>query len=125
MSLSSLAGIGAKVAFKLAGLAFEAVRIAGGFFLGSDIGPFGGVFAVELHPFKQVLGFRQNGFRRAFRLADATVDAFIRIDDEHILALVETVHRADFDAVGVFAFDTGFGNDKSHDLSIRRGNRGA
>jgi hypothetical protein len=36
------------------------------------------------------------------------------MDDQHVLALVKAVHGADFDAVGIFAFDTGFSDDVSH-----------
>jgi hypothetical protein len=32
---------------------------------------------------------------RAFRLAYAAIDAFVRMDDEHVLALVETIDGAD------------------------------
>ena len=71
-----------------------------------DIRPLLRIFAVELKPIlKARLGIGLDGVDRAFRLADAAVDAFVRMDDEHVLALVEAVHRADFDAIGVFAFD--------------------
>jgi len=40
---------------------------------------------------------------RAFRHADAAVNAFVRVDDEHVLALVETIHGAHLDAVHDFA----------------------
>jgi hypothetical protein len=36
------------------------------------------------------------------------------MDDQHVLALVEAVDGADFNAVGIFAFDTGFSDDVSH-----------
>jgi hypothetical protein len=36
------------------------------------------------------------------------------VDDEHVLTLVEAIDRADFDAVGIFAFDAGFSDDVSH-----------
>jgi hypothetical protein len=36
------------------------------------------------------------------------------MDDQHVLALVEAVHRADFNAIGIFAFDAGFSDDVSH-----------
>jgi hypothetical protein len=48
---------------------------------------------------------------RAFRLANAAIDAFIRVDDEHILALVETVHRTNLDAVRVLAADAALVDD--------------
>jgi hypothetical protein len=36
------------------------------------------------------------------------------MDDEHVLALVETVHGANFHAIRVFAFDAGIQNDVGH-----------
>jgi hypothetical protein len=43
------------------------------------------------------------------------------MDDKHVFTLVETIHRADFDTVGVFAGDTGVVNDICHkeDVSVR------
>jgi hypothetical protein len=51
---------------------------------------------------------------RAFGLAHAAIDAFVRMDDQHVLALVEAVHGAHLDAVGIFALDAGFSDDVSH-----------
>jgi hypothetical protein len=36
------------------------------------------------------------------------------MDDQHVFALVEAVHGANFNAIGIFAFDAGFGDDVSH-----------
>jgi hypothetical protein len=36
------------------------------------------------------------------------------MDDQHVFALVETVHGADFDAVHVFAFDAIVVDDIGH-----------
>jgi hypothetical protein len=36
------------------------------------------------------------------------------MDHEHVLALVEAVHGADFDTVGVFALDADFSDDVRH-----------
>jgi hypothetical protein len=36
------------------------------------------------------------------------------MDDQHVLALVEAVHGADLDAVGIFALDAGFSDDVGH-----------
>jgi hypothetical protein len=44
------------------------------------------------------------------------------MDDQHVVALVEAVHRADFDAVGIFAFDAGFSDDVSHPKLRKRVN---
>jgi hypothetical protein len=36
------------------------------------------------------------------------------MDDEHVLALVETIDGAHLDAIGVFALDAGLSDDVSH-----------
>jgi hypothetical protein len=41
------------------------------------------------------------------------------MNDEHVLALVETVDRAYLDAVHVFALDAIFSDDVSHERSLR------
>src|SRR2546421_17360 len=48
---------------------------------------------------------------RAFRLADPAIDAFVRVDDEHVLALVEAVHGAYLDAVHGFAANAAIVDD--------------
>src|SRR4029078_8926478 len=51
---------------------------------------------------------------RALRLAHAAVDALIGVDNEHVLALVKTVHGAHFYAIGVIPLDANLGDDESH-----------
>lgn len=51
---------------------------------------------------------------RAFRFANAAIDALIRVDNEHILTSIETVDWADFYAVHVLAFYAVLGDDISH-----------
>jgi hypothetical protein len=58
--------------------------------------------------------FRVNSFDRTFGLAQCAVDTLFGIDNKKIRAFVEAVHGADLDAVGQFALDAGFGDDKSH-----------
>jgi hypothetical protein len=53
---------------------------------------------------------------RAFRLANTAIDAFIRVDDEHVLALVEAVDGTYLHAVHVLTFDTAFIDDVGHHL---------
>jgi hypothetical protein len=36
------------------------------------------------------------------------------MDDEHVLAFVEAVHRTHFDAVGIFALNAVVGDDIGH-----------
>jgi hypothetical protein len=42
------------------------------------------------------------------------IDAFVRLDSENVVPLVETIDGTDLHAVGVFALDAGFGDDKRH-----------
>src|SRR4029453_3398104 len=48
---------------------------------------------------------------RAFWLADSAIDAFVWMDDEHVLALVEAVHGAHVDAVHGFAANAALVDD--------------
>jgi hypothetical protein len=41
------------------------------------------------------------------------------MDDEHVLALVEAIHRTHFDAIGVFALDAIVVDDIGHRCSLR------
>src|SRR5262249_49021607 len=56
----------------------------------------------------------------AFRFANATVDAFLGMDDKHVLALVEAVHGANLDAVHGFAANATIVDDVG---SVRRPSR--
>jgi hypothetical protein len=59
-----------------------------------------------------VLG--HDGLGRALRFAQGAVDAFLGVDHQEVRAFVKTVHRADFDAVGVFALDAVVQDDIGH-----------
>jgi hypothetical protein len=43
------------------------------------------------------------------------------MDDEHVVAFIEAVHRTNFYAVHVFAFDAVVVDDVSHEPSSRSG----
>ena len=58
-----------------------------------------------------LLGVRLYGINRAFRLANSAIDAFVRVDDEHVLTLIEAVDRTHLDTVHVLTFDTAFIDD--------------
>src|SRR5262245_28343962 len=80
--------------------------------LAGDVGPARGVVAIELEPsFGYRLAVGDDGFDRAFRLAHPAIDALVGVDDEHVLAFIETIDRAHLDAVHVLASDTGFRDD--------------
>src|SRR5262249_14514373 len=61
--------------------------------------------------FESWFSVRLDRINRAFRLANTTIDAFIGVDDEHVLTLVEAVHRTYLDTVRVLTFDTAFIDD--------------
>ena len=65
-------------------------------------------------PFGRDIFLRENGLDRAFGDAGAAVDTDFRVDDEHLGFFMETIDRADGDAVGVLAFDAGFANNMGH-----------
>src|SRR5205085_6048591 len=114
----ALARIGGEIFVELAVLALMLVGVRGAVLLAGDVRPFGGVSGVHLQPLLQpVLGVGQDRLGRAFRLADAAIDALAGVDDEHVLALVEAVDGADLDAVHIFAADAGIGDDVGHKAS--------
>jgi hypothetical protein len=113
----------AEVFLELALLTLVIVSVSRWLFLARDVGPFSGKFRVQLQPFLEaVFCVGQNGFRRAFRLTHATVDALVGIDDEHIFALVETIDGANFHAVGVFASDAVIGDNICHGVAFKQKN---
>src|SRR6516164_942267 len=57
-----------------------------------------------------------------FRLANTAIDALLRVDDEHVLALVETIHWAHLDAVHCFATNAVIVDDVGH-LSLAPADR--
>ena len=83
--------------------------------LDGNVWPFGGEVRVDLEPlFEAGFGVGFNRICRAFWLANAAINAFVGVDDQHVFTLVETVHWADFNAVHIFAFDAVFGDDVGH-----------
>ncbi len=61
----------------------------------------------------------EDGLNRAFRNTGFAVDALIRVDIQHLFAFVETLHRANDDAIGVLAVEAGFGNNVSHLITFQ------
>ena len=80
------------------------LRVRRGRFFDRNIWPDSCEFRIQRQPFlKPGFAISLDGIDGAFRFANATVDAFVRVDDEHVLALVEAVHGAHLDAVHGFA----------------------
>src|SRR5262249_37019471 len=106
--LTSIPGsrLGGKELFEFFRHAVTILGIGGRFFLARDMGPGFGVLGVKFEPlFETGFGIRLNRLCGALRLAYATVDAFVGMNDEHVLAFVEAVHRTHLYAVHVFAFN--------------------
>src|SRR5581483_4538701 len=81
-----------KIFLEFALLALETLRFRRGILLLGDIRPGLGVFGVDLEPLLQPrLGVGLDRIRRALRLAHAAIDTFVRMDHQHVLALVEAV----------------------------------
>ncbi len=83
-----------------------------------DHGPIRREFFVQLEVVALLLRqifFRKNCVDRALVDARTAVDAFIRVDDEHICAFVEAIHRANGDAVRVFALNARVSNNVGHE----------
>jgi hypothetical protein len=77
-----------------------------------DVRPDQSIFGIDVEPlFESRLGVRFNRVDRALRLANTAIDAFVRVDDEHVLTLIEAVDRTYLDTVHVLTFDTAFIDD--------------
>jgi len=109
------AGIWRKIFLKFTFNPLKLLRVRRGILFLGNIRPSLGIFGIQRQPlFEPRLGVRLDGIRRAFRLTHAAIDAFVRMNHQHVLALVEAVYRADFNAIGIFALDAGFSDDVSH-----------
>jgi len=88
--------------------------------LHGDVGPGFCILCVELQPsLETLLRIRLDRIGRALGLADAAVDALVRMDHQHVLAFVEAVHGTDFHAVHVFAANATIVDDVGHWNSAR------
>ena len=115
--LIAFARLRAEMLFEFVRLAVPLFRVSRLLTFHGDVWPFQCVFRVDLKPlFETWLRICLNCLSRAFRLTYATVDAFIWVDDEHVLAFIETVDRADLDAVHIFAPNAIVGHQIGHIL---------
>ena len=113
--LVAFAGLGEKYFSNLPGTPSNSLASAGGSRLAVMFGHFDAYSALTSQPLLEAgLGVRLDRVDRAFRLADPAVDALVGVDDEHVLALVEAVDRADLDAIHVFAADAVVVDDVGH-----------
>src|SRR5258707_15145244 len=90
----------------------QTLRVGRGRFFDRNIWPDSCIFRIQRQPFlKPGFAISLDSINGALRFANATVDAFVRMDDEHILALVEAVHGAHLDAVHGFAANAAIVDD--------------
>ena len=90
-------------------------EVGWGHFFHQNIWPDVRVFRIERQPFfKPRLRGRLDRVDRTFRLADPAIDAFVWVDDEHVLAFVETVHRTNLDTIHVLAANAALVDDIRH-----------
>jgi hypothetical protein len=88
--------------------------ISRGLTLYRDVRPDLSMLGIDLEPlFESRLSVRLDRINRAFGLADTAIDAFVGVDDEHVLTLIEAVDRTYLDTVHVLTFDTAFIDDIS------------
>ena len=77
-----------------------------------DVRPDQSIFGIDSEPFfESGLRVRLDRIDRAFRLANTAIDAFIGVDDEHVLAFIEAVHGAHLDTVHVLAANAALVDD--------------
>lgn len=85
-----------------------------------NVRPDVGELGIQFKPFLETgLGIRLDGFCRALRLTHAAVNAFIGMDDEHVVAFIKAVHRTHFNAVHVLALDAVLNDDIGHVLALK------
>src|SRR5438445_4397746 len=88
------------------------LRVRRGRFFDRNIWPDSREFRIQRQPFlKPGIAISLDSINGALRFANATVDAFDRMDDEHIVALPEAVHGAHLDAVHGFAANAAIVDD--------------
>src|SRR5207302_8958405 len=97
------AGIWRKI-LEFVRLSVPLLKVGRGRFFDRNLWPDFRIFGIQRQPFlKPRVGVGFYGVHRTFRYANTAVDAFVRVDHEHVLALVETIHGAHLNAVHGFA----------------------
>ena len=105
--LAAFAWFGGEVFFEFPLFTIEFFGISRRFAFLDDVRPDLCILSVDLQPLVEAgFGVGFDRFGGTFRFADAAVDAFVRVNDEHVLAFIEAINWADFYAVHVLAFDT-------------------
>ena len=86
-------------------------------FFNGDVRPDFRIFPVQIKPFFNTrLCISLDRINRALRFTYTTVNAFIRVDDQHVLAFIKAIHGAHFNTISVLTFNAFFIDDISHSL---------
>jgi hypothetical protein len=119
-SRSIIARLFAEISYEFVEDSVPAVGVRRTLALFQNIWPLFGEFPIQLEPatFRHRIRIREYRFRRTFRNADATVDTFIRMNDEHVFTHIEAVDGANLDTVLIFALDAIIGHDMGHSGSF-------
>ena len=114
--LIALAGFRAKVFLEFIAFVFEFIRIGWCGSFAGYIGPNLGILSIYPEPssIRGVLSIRLDRVDGAFWLANTAINAFFRMNNEEVLALIKAVDRADLDAVHIFATHACIGDDVGH-----------
>ena len=101
-------------------LPLPVLRIGRRRFFHRNVWPDFRVFGIQQQPFlKPRIRVRLDRVDRTFRHADPAIDALVRMDDEHVLAFIEAVHRTHFDAIHNLATDAVVVDDIGQLASLR------
>jgi hypothetical protein len=73
-----------------------------------------GVELGEGSPFFWHIVFMEDSFHGTFWHTGLTIDAFFGMNVQNLIAFIEALYGAYYDAIGVFAAETGFANYVSH-----------
>ena len=103
------------MAIVFTGLSIPFLGVGRRFALDGDVGPVLRHVRIELQPLLQTrFGVGLDGLGGTFGFAHAAIDAFVWMNDEHVLAFVEAVDRTNLHAIHIFALDAVFGDDIGH-----------
>lgn len=111
----AFAGVWAEMRVKLAFNTIKLFSALRRITLDRDVWPFWRIFRVNFQPLVESwLGVWLDSISWALRLTNAAVNAFIRVDYQHVFAFVKAIHGANFHAIHIFAFNAVFSDDVGH-----------
>ena len=104
-----------KILFVLAFDITKIISVGRLILLGCNVWPLIGKLAIDLQPLLDSwLRVGLDRFYRAFWFADTAVDALVRMNDEHVLTLVKTIHWTDFETVCELTLNANVIDDERH-----------